>query len=99
MPGSGKSVLAKNLALDAEVLARFSDGVLWVTVGQAPDLLASLNLWIAQLGGTGVSNRMPGHASSRRAAAGQVRFSSSLMTRGNLATYGRFLSGALAAAS
>jgi len=57
LAGSGKSVLAANLAFDAEVLARFRDGVLWVTLGQTPDPLAALNLWIAQLGGPGAATK------------------------------------------
>jgi NB-ARC domain len=57
LAGSGKSVLAANLTFDAEVLARFRDGVLWVTLGQTPDPLAGLNLWIAQLGGPGAATK------------------------------------------
>ncbi len=48
--GIGKSVLASKLAHDKEVQARFSDGVLWATLGQNPDLLPLLSGWIQALG-------------------------------------------------
>ena len=40
--GVGKSVLATAIVLDAEVQGRFEDGILWVTLGQNPDLLSCL---------------------------------------------------------
>jgi hypothetical protein len=47
--GLGKSVLATALVLDPEVQARFADGMLWVTVGQKPDLQTLLGDWIREL--------------------------------------------------
>src|SRR6476469_1338183 len=47
--GLGKSVLATALVLDEEVQARFSDGILWVTLGQSPDLQTLLGDWIREL--------------------------------------------------
>jgi NB-ARC domain len=47
--GLGKSVLATALVLDAEVQGRFADGILWVTLGQNPDLLGLLGEWIREL--------------------------------------------------
>ena len=47
--GLGKSVLATALVLDPEVQARFSDGILWVTLGQNPDLQTMLGEWIREL--------------------------------------------------
>ncbi|MEM9007884.1 MAG: NB-ARC domain-containing protein, partial [Cyanobacteria bacterium P01_F01_bin.86] len=47
--GLGKSVLATALVLDKEVQSRFSDGILWVTLGQKPDLLPMLGDWIQEL--------------------------------------------------
>ena len=47
--GIGKSVLATVLAHDLEVRQRFSDGVLWVTLGQNPDLQKCLGDWIQAL--------------------------------------------------
>jgi NB-ARC domain len=41
----------KDLVRDPGILARFTDGVLWATLGQSPDVLAGVNLWVAQLGG------------------------------------------------
>ncbi|MCT7993680.1 NB-ARC domain-containing protein, partial [Laspinema olomoucense] len=48
--GIGKSVLAAALARSPEVQAQFPDGVLWVTLGQEPNLLSSLSGWIQALG-------------------------------------------------
>ena len=47
--GLGKSVLATALVLDPAVQDRFADGILWVTLGQRPDLLTLLGDWIRQL--------------------------------------------------
>jgi ABC-type transporter Mla MlaB component len=47
--GLGKSVLAAALVLDLEVQARFTDGILWVTLGQSPDLQTLLGDWIREL--------------------------------------------------
>jgi hypothetical protein len=47
--GIGKSVLATALALDREVQKRFPDGVLWVTLGQHPEILSFLGNWIQAL--------------------------------------------------
>ncbi|NET32058.1 MAG: hypothetical protein F6K19_08650 [Cyanothece sp. SIO1E1] len=47
--GLGKSVLAMALVLDPEVQARFADGILWVTLGQNPDLQTMLGDWIREL--------------------------------------------------
>ncbi|MCP4544324.1 MAG: hypothetical protein GY832_45010 [Chloroflexi bacterium] len=51
--GIGKSVLAAALAHDPEVQERFPDGVLWVTLGQEPDLLSLLSGWVRALGDYG----------------------------------------------
>jgi hypothetical protein len=48
--GIGKSVLASKLAHDKEVQSHFSEGVLWVTLGQHPDILPLLSDWIQELG-------------------------------------------------
>ena len=48
--GIGKSVLAAKLAHDDEVQSRFSDGTLWATLGQNPDILPLLSDWIQELG-------------------------------------------------
>jgi hypothetical protein len=48
--GIGKSVLAAALAHDREVQSRFCDGVLWITLGQQPDILSCLSAWIQDLG-------------------------------------------------
>ncbi|MFG6094146.1 caspase family protein [Leptothoe sp. ISB3NOV94-8A] len=48
--GIGKSVLASKLAHDEEIQCRFSDGILWATLGQNPDILPLLSGWIQALG-------------------------------------------------
>jgi len=48
--GIGKTILATVLAHDPEVKNRFSDGVLWATLGQEPDVLSLLSAWIQALG-------------------------------------------------
>jgi hypothetical protein len=47
--GLGKSVLATAIVLDEEVRQRFEDGILWVTLGQNPDLLGLVGEWIREL--------------------------------------------------
>lgn len=48
----GKSTLAMALAYDQEVQAHFCDGILWVTLGQQPNLLSLLSAWVQALGTT-----------------------------------------------
>ncbi len=46
----GKSILATALAYDVEVQAHYSDGILWATLGQQPDVLSLLSGWVQALG-------------------------------------------------
>jgi hypothetical protein len=48
--GIGKTTLVAALAHDPAVQARFPDGVLWVRLGQEPDVLSFLSGWIQALG-------------------------------------------------
>ncbi|MEM9770980.1 MAG: NB-ARC domain-containing protein, partial [Cyanobacteria bacterium P01_D01_bin.73] len=48
--GIGKSVLAAALGYESEIRDRFPDGILWITLGQQPDLLVNLGDWIRALG-------------------------------------------------
>jgi tetratricopeptide (TPR) repeat protein len=52
LPGVGKTALAVELVHDQEVLAHFSDGVLWAGLGREPDILAHLGEWAEALGCT-----------------------------------------------
>ncbi len=52
MGGIGKSVLAAAVARDEAVGARFPDGVLWVTLGQEPNLITRLVDCVAYFTGT-----------------------------------------------
>ena len=46
----GKSTLATALAHDQDVQNHFCDGILWVTLGQKPNLLPLLSVWVQALG-------------------------------------------------
>ncbi len=48
--GIGKSTIAASLAYDSDIQERFSDGILWATLGQQPDILFTLSHWIQTLG-------------------------------------------------
>lgn len=49
MGGLGKSILAMALVQDQEVQSRFEDGLLWVTLGQNPDIQMKLRECIWEL--------------------------------------------------
>lgn len=50
-PSCGKSSLAKAVCQDARVLAAFGDGILWVTLGENPDVASELRkLYVALVG-------------------------------------------------
>ena len=50
LPGVGKTTLAAALAHDAAIARAFPEGVLWVSLGQTPDLLSALATWVRALG-------------------------------------------------
>ena len=50
LPGTGKTSLAITLANDPAIIEQFSDGILWVSLGQNPDVLALLSEWGLALG-------------------------------------------------
>jgi transcriptional regulator with XRE-family HTH domain len=49
-PGVGKTTIASALAHDADILTSFPDGVLWVSLGQEPNLLSEMATWGRALG-------------------------------------------------
>ena len=53
MGGIGKSVLANLLARDRKIRYAFPDGVLWLSIGQQPDINELLRHAITELGGDG----------------------------------------------
>lgn len=55
LPGVGKTTLAIQAAKDKEVLQHFPDGVLWVSLGRRPDVLAELKDWARALGVKGLA--------------------------------------------
>ncbi|HYU71946.1 MAG TPA: NB-ARC domain-containing protein [Ktedonobacteraceae bacterium] len=52
MGGIGKTAIARALCDDPTIQQAFPDGILWATLGQTPDLVGELRLWIQALGGT-----------------------------------------------
>ena len=48
-PGVGKSTIVATLAHDPDIAQAFPDGVLWTSLGEAPDLLADLLVWAEAL--------------------------------------------------
>ena len=48
--GIGKTTLASFLAHQKAIAERFPDGVLWVTLGQKPDVLTWVHAWIQAMG-------------------------------------------------
>ena len=49
-PGIGKTTLAAVLAHDPDIRGTFPDGILWVSVGQNPNVFAKLSIWARPLG-------------------------------------------------
>jgi transcriptional regulator with XRE-family HTH domain len=49
-PGVGKTTIASALAYDPDILTSFPDGVLWVSLGQEPNLLSEMATWGRALG-------------------------------------------------
>lgn len=50
LPGVGKTALALELTHDDEVRTRFPDGIIWIRLGQFPDVLTLLGIWGRALG-------------------------------------------------
>jgi len=51
MGGIGKTVIARTLCDDPAIQNAFPDGILWATLGQTPNLLSQMRLWVEALGG------------------------------------------------
>ena len=49
-PGVGKTTVASALAYDEDMIKAFPDGVLWVSLGQEPNLLSEVAAWGRALG-------------------------------------------------
>jgi transcriptional regulator with XRE-family HTH domain len=50
LPGVGKTALARELIYDNDMQRHFSDGILWVSLGQRPNLSGLLGRWGSLLG-------------------------------------------------
>lgn len=55
-PGVGKTTVAAALAHDSEIIVAFRDGVLWVSLGDKPDIVAKLLEWRRALREDGSTN-------------------------------------------
>jgi WD40 repeat protein len=55
-PGFGKTTLATALCHDPEIMEMYDDGILWITLGQDPDLVASINSLYGALAGENVAS-------------------------------------------
>ena len=49
-PGVGKTTIASALAYDTDIVDAFPDGVLWVSLGQEPQVLSQIATWGRALG-------------------------------------------------
>lgn len=49
-PGVGKTTIASVLAYDPDIAAAYPDGVLWVSLGQEPNILSEMAAWGRALG-------------------------------------------------
>jgi hypothetical protein len=49
-PGVGKTTMVSVLACDKDIIEKYADGVLWVSLGQAPDVQSGLATWGRALG-------------------------------------------------
>ncbi|TVM03114.1 MAG: hypothetical protein CV087_06815 [Candidatus Brocadia sp. WS118] len=49
-PGVGKTTMASALAHDTHIAAAFPDGILWMSLGQKPNLLSEMAAWGRALG-------------------------------------------------
>lgn len=66
-PGVGKTALVSALMHDADIQHIFCDGVLWLSVGEQPDLPAKMAVWLRTLGAA----EMP-YACSMEESRGQL---------------------------
>lgn len=49
-PGVGKTTMAAALAYEEDVIQQYPDGILWISLGPKPDILANLHTWGNSLG-------------------------------------------------
>ena len=55
-PGVGKTTLTAAIAHDPDIIAAFPDGILWKSLGQAPNILSELTTWGRELGNDRIGN-------------------------------------------
>jgi hypothetical protein len=68
-PGVGKTTMASVLACDKGVIEKFPDGVLWVSLGQEPDIHSNLAIWGRALGIDNILKEKTVEDASRRLSA------------------------------
>jgi DNA-binding SARP family transcriptional activator len=68
-PGIGKTTLSASLAHDSQLRGQFADGVLWISLGNLPDLMMGLRSWAGALGIADADDLNSIEGLSRRIAA------------------------------
>ncbi len=64
MGGIGKSILAAAMAYDEDIRSAFYDGIIWVTIGQSPDIVGLQSLILQHLDQSGIIPEDPEHGMS-----------------------------------
>ena len=68
-PGVGKTTMASVLACDKDIIEKYSDGILWISLGQEPDIHSSLATWGRALGIDDILKEKTVEDASRRLSA------------------------------
>ena len=67
-PGVGKTTVAAALAHDQALTSAFPDGLLWASLGQKPNIIGQLDIWVRELGSALLEKDDPVVASHQLAA-------------------------------
>jgi len=68
-PGVGKTTLATVLAYDQDIIKKYPDGILWISLGPEPDILSGLATWGRALGVDDLIKEKTVEDASRRLSA------------------------------
>ncbi|NOT05766.1 MAG: hypothetical protein HOP27_14315 [Anaerolineales bacterium] len=68
-PGVGKGTLASVIAYDHDIISKYSDGVLWISLGPEPNVLSDLAMWGKALGTDDLIKEKTVEDASRRLSA------------------------------
>ncbi|RMG78863.1 MAG: toll/interleukin-1 receptor domain-containing protein, partial [Chloroflexi bacterium] len=73
MGGIGKTVVAIGVARDMQIRRSFTDGIIWLTIGQKPDMLQKLNALAKRLGHGGDYRNIDDATSALQARLAEMR--------------------------